>query len=100
LRDAESAALIGHTRVEARSLAMHRAIEQKLRARPELLAIAHDNLKRWMAEPGHSQPYLEGMTALRQSTPFAGVLSPRERWAIYDAFATGARDTGSGGHRQ
>jgi hypothetical protein len=28
----------------------------------------------------------ERMTALRQATPFAGVLTPVERWAIYDEF--------------
>ena len=28
----------------------------------------------------------ERMRALRQTTPFAGVLSPQERWAIYDLF--------------
>ena len=67
--------LRGHARVDARSLAMHRAIAAKLRARPELIAIAHDNLERWSV----SNP--------RQTSPFAGVLDPRERWAIYDEFA-------------
>jgi hypothetical protein len=27
------------------------------------------------------------MTALRQATPFAGVLDPAERWAIYEKFS-------------
>jgi hypothetical protein len=27
------------------------------------------------------------MTAMRQMTPFAGVLDPAERWAIYAEFA-------------
>lgn len=31
--------------------------------------------------------------------PFAGVLSPAERWEIYDAFAVGASDTGGFDHR-
>ena len=26
------------------------------------------------------------MTALRQANPFAGILTPRERWAIYAQF--------------
>ena len=104
--------------LEARSLAMHRAIAGKLRAHPELLAIANDNLKRRMEEPGCSQAYFEEwqripalslnevlglvvedserMRALRQCTPFAGVLTPRERWDIYDAFATGAHHPGGG----
>jgi len=29
----------------------------------------------------------EHMTAMRQATPFAGVLEPAERWAIYAEFA-------------
>jgi len=29
----------------------------------------------------------EKMTAMRQSSPFAGILTPQERWAIYDQFA-------------
>jgi hypothetical protein len=31
----------------------------------------------------------EHMTALRQATPFAGVLTARERWAIYERFPLG-----------
>jgi hypothetical protein len=102
-------ALVGHRRIDARSLAMHRAIAGKLRADPSLLAIAHENLDRWSKERGRSQPYWdawreilkcpleeilaimvedsEKMTAMRQASPFAGVLSPQERWAIYDQFA-------------
>ena len=118
----DPATLTGHARIEARSLALHRAIAEKLRLHPDLLAIAHDNLKRWMAEPGHSQPYFEEwqrilanpfekiltlivedsgrMTALRQCTPFAGVLTPRERWKLYDAFAAGTLDSSGGGDCQ
>jgi len=110
-----------HARVEARSLAMHRAIADKLRLHPELLAVAHDNLIRWSEQNGHSEPYFdewkgildrpldevlalvvedsERMRAMRQCTPFAGVLTPKERWRIYDAFATGAHHPiGSGDH--
>jgi hypothetical protein len=29
----------------------------------------------------------EKMTAMRQSNPFAGILTPRERWAIYGQFS-------------
>ena len=91
---------------------MYRAVAEKLRKSPELLEIAHDNLQRWSATAGRSQPYLdawgdllklpleelvvvmveesEKMTAMRQAGSFAGVLSPKERWDIYDAFAVGA----------
>jgi hypothetical protein len=100
---------MSHARIDARSLAMHRAIAEKLRARPELIEIARDNLDRWTATVPHSKPYWdawreiltrplaevldiivedsERMTAMRQTSPFAGVLDPRERWAIYDEFA-------------
>jgi hypothetical protein len=87
---------------------MHRAIANKLREDPALLEIARENLDRWSATNGRSQPYWdawrklidgprdvllkvlvedsETMTALRQATPFAGVLTPAERWSIYDEF--------------
>jgi hypothetical protein len=35
----------------------------------------------------------EAMTALRQATPFAGILTPAERWAIYDRFQPGRSGT-------
>jgi hypothetical protein len=98
----------GHERIDRRSLALHRAIAEKLRRRPELLDVARDNLDRWSRNPGHSQPYWDAwreildrplpeilrlleeesefMTAMRQATPFAGVLDPAERWAIYARF--------------
>ena len=110
----------GHARIDARSLAMHRAIALKLRASPDLLAIARDNLRRWSESSGRSQPYLdawaevlarpieevlvliggdsESMSAMRQASPFAGVLSPKERWEIYDAFAVGVSDSGRWNH--
>ncbi len=110
----------GHARIDARSLAMHRAIALKLRASPDLLAIARDNLRRWSESSGRSQPYLdawaevlarpieevlvligedsESMRAMRQASPFAGVLSPKERWEIYDAFAVGVSDSGRWNH--
>lgn len=111
----------GHARIDARSLAMHRAIATKLIADPALLNIARDNLKRWAASAGRSQPYgdawgellsrpieelvaliqedTEFMRAMRQTSPFAGVLDPRERWGIYDAFAIGTLDSGGRDHR-
>ncbi|MBY0504839.1 MAG: hypothetical protein K2X03_13075 [Bryobacteraceae bacterium] len=116
-----AAQLQGHARIDARSLAMHRAIAAKLIADPALLAIAYDNIERWSATASHAQPYLdawgelldrpiaelaaliqedsEHMRSMRQNSPFAGVLSPRERWEIYDAFATGTRDSRGGDDR-
>jgi hypothetical protein len=101
-------ALRGHHRIDQRSLALHRAIAEKLRERPALLEMARENLDRWSKENSRSQPYWEAwreilsgpfedllellvedserMTALRQATPLAGVLEPKERWAIYASF--------------
>ena len=97
-----------HQRVDRRSVALHRAIAEKLRADPAVLKIARDNLDRWSTPGSRSQRYWdawrdilnrplpeildlmveesERMTELRQSTPFAGVLEPAERWAIYARF--------------
>ncbi len=102
------AVVSSHRRIDERSLALHRAVAEKLRAQPELIGIARENLARWRGSAGRNLPYLEEwqrildgpadellqligqedehMTALRQSTPFAGVLSAAERWAIYERF--------------
>ena len=101
--------LRGHQRIDRRSLELHRAIAAKLREHPERIEIARDNLARWSATAGRSQSYddawrkilerpldevlelmledSERMTAIRQASPFAGVLTPVERWAIYERFA-------------
>lgn len=108
---------VGHQRIEERSLALHHAIAEKLRAQPELLQIALENLDRWYGSAGRTRPYLdewqrilkrplnevlalieqedEHMTALRQSSPFAGVLKPAERWAIYARFNLSAATEGT-----
>lgn len=106
----------GHARIDARSLAMHSLIALKLRKDPALLGIAQDNLSRWRSTAGRSTHYFdaweellkhpieeivnllqedsERMRAMRQASPFAGVLTPKERWEIYDAFATGTHNPG------
>jgi len=103
--------LQGHARIDRRSIALHRAIAEKLRENPALIQIARDNLDRWSRAHGRSQRYWdawreilnrplpeildllvedsERMTAMRQATPFAGVLAPAERWAIYERFELG-----------
>jgi hypothetical protein len=95
---------------------MYRAVAEKLRKSPQLLAITHDNLQRWSATAGRSQPYLdawaellklpleelfvvmveesEKMTAMRQSGPFAGVLNEEERMKIFDAYSIKALEAG------
>lgn len=91
-----------HERLDRRSLAMHCLIADKIRAEPKLFEIASQNIERWSRAPGRNGQLLaawsrlleQGMLAalavatedserareLRQSTPFAGVLSPQERW--------------------
>jgi hypothetical protein len=109
-----SVSLRGHERIDRRSLALHRAIAEKLRSNPALLVIARDNLDRWSLAHGRSQPYWdawreildqplgdvldlmledsERMTAMRQATPFAGILTPHERWTIYEQFGAEPRE--------
>lgn len=93
-----------HRLAEQRSLAYHRAIAVRLVREPALLARARTKVAAWRAE-GRSPFYaraweqlLSGPTetlaqflvadteearALRQATPFAGALEPRERWRIW-----------------
>lgn len=98
-----------HRLLEARSLAMHAVIAEKIERDPTLLKIAHENLRRWRARwenqaPAWYQEWSEIMkrpwaeiaaimtelseqgARLRQSSPFAGVLSATERRRIYEAF--------------
>jgi hypothetical protein len=101
--------LLKHRLIEARSLAMHCLIARKIAADPGLLDIARRNLESWTARYGDSPPRaLEEWRAilrrpwpeiaalmtdpgetgarLRQSSPFAGVLTQPERRRVYEAF--------------
>ncbi|HME10015.1 MAG TPA: hypothetical protein VKG25_23355 [Bryobacteraceae bacterium] len=118
-----NAGYTGHERIDQRSIALHRAIAEKIEADPTLLSIARDNLDRWalaaqipLNDAGRSRPYAdawreildrplpellhlltedsERMRALRQATPFAGVLNPAERWAIYELFPPSGKSAG------
>ena len=98
-----------HSRLDVRSLAMHTLIARKLARDPGLLSVARENLRRWGERWGDDPPaWLEEWqailkrqcmevaalitdlspraTRLRQSSPFAGALTPRERKRIYEAF--------------
>jgi len=98
-----------HRLLEARSLAMHCKIAQRISANPELLEVAKDNLSRWRAKsadqvPGYMKEWQdilqrpwpeiaelitsmsEEATRLRSSSPFAGILTDEERDRIYAAF--------------
>jgi hypothetical protein len=98
-----------HRIVDARSLAMHCKIAQKISRDPHLLDRARANLERWSAKSTDPLPkYLhewqeilkrpwpeiaeiitsmtEEGTRLRSSSPFAGILTADERDQIYAAF--------------
>lgn len=91
-----------HEWIDRRSLALHETVAAKLEANPELLEVARTNLSRWLQgepvgalrewanllrrPPGEIVVLLrstdEDATRLRQSSPFAGVLTPEERLRI------------------
>lgn len=98
-----------HRILDARSLAMHCKIAQKIARDPKLLNKAKANVERWSAKSKSPRPqYLreweqilerpwpqiaelitsmsEDATRLRSSSPFAGVLTADERDQIYEAF--------------
>lgn len=106
---ADSQVFSDHRVLDARSLAMHCKIAQKISRDRSLLEIPRRNLARWRRRaagevPGYiaewqeilARPWpqvaafmtdcSEKATRLRQSSPFAGVLNPRERKQIYEAF--------------
>ncbi len=98
-----------HRIIDARSLAMHCKIVQKVSRDPRMLEKAKANLSRWSAKIDGPKPrYLtewqeilekpwptiaeimtgmsEDATRLRSSSPFAGILNEKEREQIYAAF--------------
>jgi hypothetical protein len=99
-----------HSRLDERSLALHQLVAKKLQADPTLLAKARANVRRWQRGDGGSSSALvewerilrgrvdqvaeflversERATRLRQSSPFAGILTDDERLAIYESHST------------
>jgi hypothetical protein len=97
-----------HQEIDARSLAMARAVADKIDADPERKGLkkAKSVCARWCANrptAAHGewktlleQPWDRVRSALldpseegkrrRQSSPFCGVLTPRERWAIFKSW--------------
>jgi len=96
---------ISHQLIDQRCLALHRAVSDRIRRRPDMLAVARENLRRWAEMNGFLSPALEEWreildtrtpeeilrllcdpgdeaTRLRQSSPFGGVLSEPERLRI------------------
>ncbi|MHB1681044.1 MAG: hypothetical protein ACYCTB_11160 [bacterium] len=113
----ETLFLSDHIRIDERSLAMHKVIAEKLLQNPELLQKAKENIKRWRSQgvkvsafkewediidsglentvaalKSNSEKYIR----LRQSTPFTGILTSKERREIYDSFTIGTYYKSSG----
>jgi hypothetical protein len=100
-------AVRSHQWIDQRSLALHAAVAAKLEAHPQLLDVARRNLERWLQQnPAtalrewrrilDSTPLPEVVALLRssseeaarlrQSSPFAGLLTTEERRAIMGAY--------------
>lgn len=95
-----------HKAIDLRNLKFGHMIVEKLRTQPNLLDLANGNLERWIQQnPENPHPaYLEwkyileeqnireiialltqdseNARRLRQSNPFAGSLTPQERWGV------------------
>jgi len=102
------------SRRQARSRALHAAVAERLRTNPDAaLAIARRHM-RWLEQDPHAAYYFrewsrwldapvdalcalltdpsEYAEDLRRCSPFTGLLTPAERWAIYRAHAPGHFD--------
>ena len=98
-----------HMRLDARSLALHCLVARKIMSNPALVEQARNNVLRWKKQapdplPPHFDEWerillrtpeevagflasmTEEATRLRQSSPFATLLSPAERAKVYAAF--------------
>ncbi|MGB8930248.1 MAG: hypothetical protein WCC48_03240 [Anaeromyxobacteraceae bacterium] len=107
-----------HQQIDDRSLAMHRLIAKKLRGDPKLLSKAKATLTRWRRRGDEStrsyddewaRALDEGLdatlrialgrsqraVALRQCSPFAGILTPQERAAFLRAWKQRRASSGS-----
>jgi len=109
-----------HKRLEERSIALHREIAKRVRANPELIVMVRKNLEQWIEKSGEipvwnewnkilgkSMDEIIGLMVspgekarqLRQSSPFCGILTPKERWKIYESFEAGTYYQGRREHR-
>ena len=100
-----------HELAEERSLAIHRVVADRLREDPGLIAAAAARVERWLAD-GSVHPFYaeawrkllsgpaerllaalvdpsEAARALRQCSPFAGIVDPRTRWRIWGEVRSG-----------
>jgi len=101
-----------HQALDERSLALHRLIAEKIRQNPALIERVRHTLNRWRVQvDAASQPYLkqwealldqgteaclsvclersQNANALRQSSPFCGVLTAKERFHFLKTWQSG-----------
>jgi len=101
-----------HAVAEDASLALHAAVAERLRADPSLLGRARRRVEHWLHDGTVARVYAEAWREilgrpveevarlledagerarqLRQTSPFAGALDPRTRWAIWRRARRGA----------
>lgn len=94
-----------HAVAEDASLALHSAVAERIRADPQLIARARHRVEEWLRDGSIAKAYAEAWLEildrppdevagflqdpgerarqLRQTSPFAGALDPRTRWAIW-----------------
>ncbi|MEQ1910839.1 MAG: hypothetical protein ABMA15_18605 [Vicinamibacterales bacterium] len=94
-----------HEVAEARSLAIHAEIARRLEHDASVVSRARDTLERWRRDGRIAPAYArqwdywltrtvqelaalltdegEAARALRQNSPFVGIIDPRTRWAIW-----------------
>jgi len=93
-----------HRLAEERSLAYHRMVAERIERDPGIVERARERVRSWLLEgrsPYYARAWDEVLSgapdrlraalvsdtaearALRQATPFAGVLDPRERWRLW-----------------
>lgn len=94
-----------HELAEERSLAIHGLIADRLRKDPSLAEVARGRVAAWLTDGSVHRAYAEawgellsgplprllevlvdpgeGARALRQCSPFAGIVDPRTRWRIW-----------------
>jgi len=101
--------LRSHQWLDSRSRVLHLSVAQKLRSQAELWSVVEGNLERWLKHSENAslvewrriiqtwprekileliESTDETSNRLRQSSPFAGVLTPEERQAVLDAYET------------
>ena len=107
---------MSHELLDEISLELGRRTAERLRQQPEMLSVAQENLARWSCQnadaPALLRCYAEWRALLsrpleeifellsgenqescrlRQNSPFAGVLKPREVWEIKERFRNATR---------